>query len=85
MLPKSVGKEMNEMMHDIALRCAITLYKAPFMCSNLYIPKTCQHSGKTFTASTTVTNYFEDTCSSGKTESTEAESRMHSNFLVLDF
>ena len=50
------------MMHHIAPRCTITLHKAPFMSSNLYIPKTCKHCGNAFTARTTVTKYCGDTC-----------------------
>lgn len=50
------------MMHHIAPRCTITLHKAPFMSSNLYIPKTCNHCGNAFTARTTVTKYCGDTC-----------------------
>lgn len=62
LLPKSVGSEIGEMMHHIAPRCTITLHKAPFMSSNLYIPKTCKHCGNAFTARTTVTKYCRDTC-----------------------
>ena len=61
-MPKSVGSEIGEMMHHIAPRCTITLHKAPFMSSNLYIPKTCKHCGNAFTARTTVTKYCGDTC-----------------------
>tara|TARA_B100001167_G_scaffold185463_1_gene145690 strand:- start:739 stop:1161 length:423 start_codon:yes stop_codon:yes gene_type:complete len=50
------------MMHHIAPRCTITLHNAPFMSSNLYIPKTCQHCGNLFTARTTVTKYCGDSC-----------------------
>jgi excisionase family DNA binding protein len=50
------------MMHHIAPLCTITLHKAPFMSSNLFIPKSCKHCGKAFTARTTVTNYCGDTC-----------------------
>lgn len=50
------------MMHHIASRCTITLHKAPFMSSNLYIPKTCKHCSNAFTARTTVTKYCGDTC-----------------------
>jgi|TARA_R100000479_G_scaffold51000_2_gene23940 excisionase family DNA binding protein len=50
------------MMHHIAPRCTITLHNAPFMSSNLYIPKTCQHCGNLFTARTTVTKYCSDSC-----------------------
>jgi hypothetical protein len=32
------------------------------MSSNLFIPKSCKHCGKAFTARTTVTNYCGDTC-----------------------
>ena len=32
------------------------------MSSNLYIPKTCKHCGKAFTARTTVTKYCGDSC-----------------------
>tara|TARA_E500000318_G_C3506251_1_gene190401 strand:- start:432 stop:887 length:456 start_codon:yes stop_codon:yes gene_type:complete len=62
LLPKSVGSEIGEMMHHIAPRCTITLHKAPFMSSNLYIPKTCKHCGNAFTARTTVTKYCSDIC-----------------------
>lgn len=62
-MPKSVGESKGEMMHHIAPRCTITLHKAPFMSSNLYIPKTCKHCGNAFTARTTVTKYCGDTCS----------------------
>lgn len=61
-MPKSVGDKIGEMMHRIAPRCTITLHKAPFMSSNLYIPKTCKHCGNAFTARTTVTKYCGDTC-----------------------
>ena len=50
------------MMHHIAPRCTITLHKAPFMSSNLYIPKTCKHCGNAFTARTTVTQYCGNSC-----------------------
>ena len=50
------------MMHHIAPRCTITLHKAPFMSSNLYIPKTCKHCGNAFTARTTVTQYCGNPC-----------------------
>jgi len=50
------------MMHHIAPRCTITLHKAPYMSSNLYIPKICKHCGNPFTARTTVTKYCGDTC-----------------------
>ncbi len=49
-------------MHHIAPRCTITLHKAPFMSSNLYIPKTCKHCGNAFTARTTVTQYCGNSC-----------------------
>jgi len=62
LLPKSVGSEIGEMMHHITPRCTITLHKASFMSSNLYIPKTCKHCGKAFTARTTVTKYCSDMC-----------------------
>jgi|TARA_R110001583_G_scaffold195514_2_gene374804 excisionase family DNA binding protein len=62
LLPKSVGKNKGEMMHHIAPRCTITLHKAPFMSSNLYIPKTCKHCGNAFTARTTVTQYCGNSC-----------------------
>jgi excisionase family DNA binding protein len=62
LLPKSVGKNSSEMMHHIAPRCTITLHKAPFMSSNLYIPKTCKHCGNAFTARTTVTQYCGNSC-----------------------
>ncbi|WP_445751981.1 helix-turn-helix domain-containing protein [Polaribacter sp.] len=61
-MPKSVGKNKGEMMHHIAPRCTITLHKAPFMSSNLYIPKTCKHCGNAFTARTTVTQYCGNSC-----------------------
>ncbi len=50
------------MMHHIAPRCTITLHKAPFMSSNLYIPKTCKHCGNAFTARTPVTQYCGNSC-----------------------
>ena len=50
------------MMHHIAPRCTITLHNAPFMSSNLYIPKTCKHCGNAFTARTTVTQYCGNSC-----------------------
>jgi|TARA_B100000378_G_scaffold242747_1_gene212121 excisionase family DNA binding protein len=62
LLPESVGKNNGEMMHHIAPRCTITLHKAPFMSSNLYIPKTCKHCGNAFTARTTVTQYCGNSC-----------------------
>ena len=62
LLPKSVGSRIGEMMHHIAPRCTITLHKAPFMSSNLYIPKTCKHCGNAFTARTTVTQYCGNSC-----------------------
>ena len=62
LLPKSVGSRFGEMMHHIAPRCTITLHKAPFMSSNLYIPKTCKHCGNAFTARTTVTQYCGNSC-----------------------
>jgi len=62
LLPKSVGKNKGEMMHHIAPRCTITLHKAPFMSSNLFIPKTCKHCGNAFTARTTVTQFCGDNC-----------------------
>lgn len=49
-------------MHHIAPCCTMTLHKAPFMSSNLYIPKTCMHCGNAFVARTTVTKYCGDTC-----------------------
>ncbi|WP_458627117.1 hypothetical protein [Winogradskyella sp. PC D3.3] len=61
-MPKSVGEDIGEMMHHNAPRCTITLHKAPFMSSNLFIPKTCKHCGNAFTARTTVTKYCGDTC-----------------------
>lgn len=61
-MPKSVGENIGEMMHHIAPRCTITLPKAPFMSSNLYIPKICKHCGNAFTARTTVTKYCGDSC-----------------------
>ncbi len=61
-MPKSVGKNIGEMMHHIAPRCTITLHKAPLMSSNLYIPKNCKYCGNAFTARTTVTKYCSDTC-----------------------
>ena len=61
-MPKSVGDKIGEMMHHIAPRCTITLHKAPFMSSNLYIPKTCKHCGNAFTARTTVTQYCGNSC-----------------------
>ena len=61
-MPKSVGKNKGEMMHHNAPRCTITLHKAPFMSSNLFIPKICKHCGNAFTARTTVTKYCGDTC-----------------------
>ncbi|WP_273291522.1 helix-turn-helix domain-containing protein [Winogradskyella sp.] len=61
-MPESVGKNKGEMMHHIAPRCTITLHKAPFMSSNLYIPKTCKHCGNAFTARTTVTQYCGNSC-----------------------
>lgn len=61
-MPISVGEDIGEMMHHNAPRCTITLHKAPFMCSNLYIPKTCKHCGNAFTARTTVTKYCGDSC-----------------------
>lgn len=61
-MPISVGEDIGEMMHHYAPRCTITLHKAPFMCSNLYIPKTCKHCGNAFTARTTVTKYCGDSC-----------------------
>tara|TARA_R110002049_G_scaffold176163_1_gene343336 strand:+ start:101 stop:556 length:456 start_codon:yes stop_codon:yes gene_type:complete len=64
LLPKSVGKKIGEMMHHIAPRCTITLHKAPFMSSNLFIPKTCKHCGNAFTARTTVTKYCTSVCAS---------------------
>lgn len=61
-MPISVGEDIGEMMHHIAPRCTITLHKAPFMSSNLYIPKTCKHCGNAFTARTTVTQYCGNSC-----------------------
>lgn len=55
-------RKQGEMMHHIAPHCTITLHNAPFMSSNLYIPKTCQHCGNLFTARTTVTKYCGDSC-----------------------
>ncbi len=52
----------GEMMHHIAPRCTISLHNAPFMSSNLYIPKKCQHCGNAFVARTTVTKYCGDKC-----------------------
>lgn len=49
-------------MHHIAPCSTITLQNAPFMSSNLYIPKICKHCGIAFTARTTVTNYCGDSC-----------------------
>jgi excisionase family DNA binding protein len=40
----------------------MSLLNAPFMSSNIYIPKNCQHCGNLFTARTTVTKYCGDTC-----------------------
>tara|TARA_R110002124_G_scaffold276612_1_gene447490 strand:- start:275 stop:697 length:423 start_codon:yes stop_codon:yes gene_type:complete len=50
------------MMHHNAPRCTTSLHNAPFMSSNLYIPKTCQQCGNLFTARTTVTKYCGDNC-----------------------
>ena len=50
------------MMHHIAPRCTISLHNAPFMSSNLYIPKKGQHCGNAFVARTTVTKYCGDKC-----------------------
>ena len=49
-------------MHHIAPFCTITLLKAPFMSSNLYIPKNCKHCSNAFIARTTVTKYCGETC-----------------------
>jgi excisionase family DNA binding protein len=53
---------MSELMHHIAPCSTITLHKAPFMSSNLYISKICKHCGNAFTARTTVTKYCGDSC-----------------------
>lgn len=49
-------------MHHIAPCCTITPHFAPYMSSNLYIPKTCQQCGNLFTARTTVTMYCGNNC-----------------------
>jgi excisionase family DNA binding protein len=56
-------KQKGEIMPHIAPCCTISPHNAPFMSSNLYLPKTCQQCGNLFTARTTVTKYCSSNCS----------------------
>ena len=70
------------MMHHIAPRCTITLHNAPFMSSNLFIPKYCKHCGNAFTARTTVTKYCGDSCAKKAYKSRKRKEKIQSTLHV---
>src|SRR5690554_614892 len=51
-------------MPHIAPRSSISPHNAPFMSTNLHIPKKCQYCGNLFTARTTTTRYCSHKCNS---------------------
>jgi len=81
-LPKPVGNKIGEMMHHIAPRCTITLLKAPFMSSNLYIPKKCKHCGNAFIARTTVTKFCGDNCAKKAYKARKRNEKIQSTLTV---
>ena len=81
-MPKAVGEKTSEMMHHIAPYCTITLHKAPFMSSNLYIPKKCKHCGNAFVARTTVTKFCGDNCAKKAYKARKRHEKVQSTLIV---
>lgn len=69
-------------MHHIAPRCTIMLLKAPFMSSNLYIPKKCKHCGNAFIARTTVTKFCGDNCAKKAYKARKRNEKIQSTLTV---
>lgn len=58
------------------------LLKAPFMSSNLYIPKKCKHCGNAFIARTTVTKYCGDNCAKKAYKARKRNEKIQSTLTV---